>query len=58
MERKDAAGQPIAQAVALAFGGVWWFCTRQALNAFLTPFLAMLAAMLVFLSHSLLGVAV
>ena len=23
---KDAAGQPIAQAVALAFGGVWWFC--------------------------------
>ena len=47
-----------ALAVARAFGGVWWFCTRQALNAFLTPFLAMLAAMLVFLSHSLLGVAV
>ena len=22
-----------ALAVALAFGGVWWFCTRQALNA-------------------------
>lgn len=47
-----------ALAVALAFGGVWRFCTRQALNAFLVPFLAMLAAMLVFLSRSLLGVQV
>ena len=47
-----------ALAIALAFGGVWWLCSRLALNAFLVPFLAMLAAMLVFLSHSLLGVAV
>lgn len=47
-----------ALAVALAFGGVWWLCTRLALNAFLTPFLSMLAAMLVFITHSLLGVKV
>lgn len=43
---------------ALAFGGVWWLCTRLALNTFLTPFLSMLAAMLVFITHSLLGVKV
>lgn len=47
-----------ALAIALAFGGVWWLCSRLALNSFLTPFLAALAGALVFLSHSLLGVAV
>jgi len=47
-----------ALAIALAFGGVWWLCARLALNAFLTPFLAALAAVLVFLTHSLLGVKV
>lgn len=47
-----------ALAVALAFGGVWWLCSRLALNTFLTPFLSALAGALVFLSHSLLGVAV
>lgn len=47
-----------ALAIALAFGGVWWLGTRLALNAFLLPFLAALAAALVFLSHSLLGIKV
>lgn len=47
-----------AAAVALAFAGVWWLCARLALSAFLTAFLSMLAAVLVLLSHSLLGVAV
>lgn len=51
-------GLIFALAIALAFGGVWWLCARLTLNAFLTAFLSALAGALVFLSHSLLGVAV
>lgn len=47
-----------AAAIALAFAAVWWGCGRLALNPFLAAFLAMFAAALVLLSHSLLGVAV
>ena len=48
-----------ALAIALAFGAVWWLCsTRLALNAFLVPFLSMLAALAVYFSHSLLGIKV
>ena len=44
-------------AVAAVFGGVWWLGSRLALNSFLVPFFAFLAALLVFVTHSLLGVA-
>jgi hypothetical protein len=47
-----------AAAVAGAFGGVWWGLSRLGANAFVVPFLSALAALLVFLSHSLLGVRV
>ncbi len=47
-----------ALAIALAFGGVWWLASRLALNAFLIPFLSMLAALAVYFSHSLLGIKV
>lgn len=47
-----------ALAIALAFGGVWWGLARLGANTFVIAFLAALAGALVFLSHSLLGVAV
>lgn len=47
-----------AAAVAEAFGGVWWGLSRLGANAFVVPFLSALAGLLVFLSHSLLGVRV
>lgn len=47
-----------ALAIALAFGGVWWGLSRLGANTFVIAFLSALAAALVLLSHSLLGVAV
>lgn len=54
----DVSTLIFALAIALAFGGVWWLSSRLALNAFLVPFLSMLAALAVYFSHSLLGVKV
>lgn len=47
-----------ALAIALAFGGAWWGLSRLGANAFVVAFLSALAAALVLLSHSLLGIAV
>jgi uncharacterized membrane protein len=42
--------------VCAVFAGVWWGLTRLNANAFVVPFLSALAAVLVLLSRSLLGV--
>ena len=42
--------------VCAVFGGVWWGLTKLNANAFVVPFLSALAAALVLLSRSLLGV--
>lgn len=47
-----------AAAVALAFSGVYWIAARLGANTFWSHFFAALAAVLVFLTHSLLGVKV
>jgi hypothetical protein len=47
----------LCAAAALAFAGVRWGLGRLAANGFLIDFLSLLAALLVFASHSLLGVA-
>jgi hypothetical protein len=52
----DVSTLVFALAVALAFGGVWWGLSRLGANAFVVAFLSALAGLLVFLTHSLLGV--
>lgn len=47
-----------ALAIALAFAGVRWIAARLGAPAFWCDFFAALAAVLVFLTHSLLGVKV
>lgn len=42
--------------VCAVFGGAWWGLTRVGANAFVVPFLSALAAAIVLLSRSLLGV--
>lgn len=42
--------------VCAVFGFAWWGLTKLGANAFVVPFLSALAAVLVLLSRSLLGV--